>query len=934
MTRGWQLEPASRQVRCALVAFALFATAPASAELIRLEERLGEAEIVSPLRRIGTVSSLLEIPDVPSDRVFTRDYEVETDADRGLAGGCNHRDRPDGKGGAIVYRGRAPYRCVYLIAAEPSAHYTVRRSIHTDDTDIDFTVMESMIELRHPEVDNDPRDLERVLNGPQTFLARRTTLYTHRFTRPPRDRWHSDAIHLFTSTHTRTLVVMVADAQALLSVKRRTAWFDDLEVSRLKPRPAQELALFKGFGLAPGSDPKLGIAKHAQLLPVRGKEVEPPHDANYDFRHALFAPADTRMRFELQVPRAAQLSFSYALFKASRTGDSVRFRVIVSHAGRDIELFRRRLVLDAAGESWHWHEARVDLSAYAGERIGLSLETTAPPGRRGYALWGTPRIDTRRRAGDPPSVLVIAVDTLRADRLSTYGYSRNTSPHIDALAADAVRFERAVSSSNWTAPSFASLFTGLVPSQHLVVHRTRSIPPEIPTIGKYFRDAGWLTRGINYKAYLYNMGFEQGFDTWFGVPAASSNADPVSAKALQWLRDHGDRRFFLFVHYNDPHQPFNQNEDFVARFGSRESLKRLGLELPIMTTTSGVPKDCPSCAKNGEVVDAYQTVASDLYDGEVAFLDDHVGRLIDFLKRRRLYDDTIVVFVADHGESIYERGNYFGHGGEHFTDEVVRVPLIIKPHRGFGAAPGVVRQQVRQFDLMPTLLELSGAAAPPTGISAQSLLPALRDPAAGIRGRVAVSESVRLDIVAIAKRGWKYTIGQPPGEPSVESLFHFDSDPGETLDVFARHSGVVAELRADAMDHLLRHRAGTYLLLIDPGPTSATTIDVEANEVRSARTVMGLALEEREDGRFEFAGPGGGGLVLLAHFRVSPETRFLVDSDALHASQYEPGFVQRALRDGKRHVRLFRTEPSRVFEEPRADDPGQLEALKALGYVE
>ena len=134
-----------------------------------------------------------------------------------------------------------------------------------------------------------------ISNSNLKFLARGTLLYTHHFERPRSDRWQTNSLHVFTTPHTRSLVIMVQDAEGARSSKPRNAWFDDLAVDRLEPRLTQELALFKAFGLAPGSDPELGIAKHAQLLPVSG-DVEPPNDVNYEFRHALFAPAPTLIR--------------------------------------------------------------------------------------------------------------------------------------------------------------------------------------------------------------------------------------------------------------------------------------------------------------------------------------------------------------------------------------------------------------------------------------------------------------------------------------------------------------------------------------------------------------------------------------------------------------------------------------------------------------
>ncbi|MGE4609251.1 MAG: sulfatase, partial [Myxococcota bacterium] len=702
-----------------------------------------------------------------------------------------------------------------------------------------------------------------------------------------------------------------------------------------------------------------GIAKHAQLLPVSGV-VEPPYDVNYEFRHALFAPAPTLIRYQLAIPEDARLQFSYAMFKASRPGDAVRFRVVVAHEGRETELFRRRIVVRANGQGWHWREAAVDLSAFGGREVELRLETTALPRTRGYGLWGNPVIDTKRSAEDPPNVLLIGVDTLRADRLSCYGYPRNTSAHIDALAADGVRFARALSNSNWTAPSFASLLTGLTPSQHLVIHRASAIAPDIVTLAEHFRNAGWLTRGIAYKAYLYNMGFEQGFDTWLGVPAIASTADVVVAKADKWLRSNGDRRFLLFLHFDDPHQPFNQPLDFANRYGNSEVLARLGLKLPFTTTLSGSVEDCPLCTRDGNSVPAFKTAVSDLYDGEIAYLDDRIGKIVDMLERRGLYDDTIIAFVSDHGESVFDRGQFFGHGRQYLFDELVRVPLIIKPHRV--RKPGVddwargrvVSQQVRSFDLMPTLLDMAGIDYDADAMVAVTLRPALetggneeRPAGAGpfaIEEIPAISENVRHGAIALSWQGWKYVLDHAPGKPVEQALYRFETDPGERQNVIDRHPEITEQLRAQLIDYFMQHRPGYYLLATGGKRDDTVHLTVRTNgAVRSARSLIGPPLLEREPGVFTLDGPARGGLVLFAQFDADTDLGFEVadvgPDGAAIALQVDPegyraGRVIEMLAGTNWDVRAFRTLAPAMAAQKRADDATRREALEALGYIE
>ncbi|MBI3179731.1 MAG: sulfatase, partial [Deltaproteobacteria bacterium] len=361
-------------------------------------------------------------------------------------------------------------------------------------------------------------------------------------------------------------------------------------------------------------------------------------DDNHAYRDGILAVAPTDARFMLRVPPRARLSFSAGLFKASRPGDTATFRVVIETKGEATTVFAREIA--ARPDDWHWHDAVVDLEAWAGQDIRLLLETRAPSQSRGLAVWGTPLVTSSRRAGDPPNVVVIAVDTLRADRLSAYGYGRRTSPQIEALAAQGTLFHNAFSASNWTSPAFASIFTGFMPSKHQVIHRARAIPSEMTTLAEYFRRAGWTTHAIVYKAYLYNMGFEQGFDTWFNVPRYDVRADDNLAKAMAWLDQYGHSRFFLFLHFNDPHQPFNQPPPFDRVYNTADDLARQGVSLPIVIEPGGGVRGCGACTAGGVPKPGFEKLAHALYDGAVAYVDDRIGKFLSALKERALYDKT------------------------------------------------------------------------------------------------------------------------------------------------------------------------------------------------------------------------------------------------------------------------------------------------------
>jgi arylsulfatase A-like enzyme len=510
----------------------------------------------------------------------------------------------------------------------------------------------------------------------------------------------------------------------------------------------------------------------------------------------------------------------------------VEFRVTGRRGeGPAEELFAAEIALGPDAGSWHWHAAEVDLARFAGGRLRLTLSTRAPASSRGYALWGHPVIDAPRAAGDPPNVIWIAVDTLRADRLSSYGHSDSTSPHLDALAADGIRFHDAISTAHWTRPAFASLFTGKTPARHGVLRPLLPLAAEHTTLAERFRAGGWITHAVLYKPYLYADGHDQGFDSWFNVPQIATFAEQNLRKALIWLQRNGDRRFFLFLHFDDPHQPLTQPPAFIAA-ADRTEMRALGLRLPVQVeddhvalrdARSGSVVRCERCAAETA---RFRRLARRLYDDEVSFVDDRIGALIAYLKQRGLYDDALIAFVSDHGETLWDHDEIYGHSGEAgLYDELIRVPLILKPPAGLGLPRGaVVRTQVRAFDLMPTLLELAGLA-PEEGLDARSLVPLLRDgDGAEAEGRVAFSQSKR-GAVAVRHAGFKFVSELSPPR---ERLFDLGADPGERNDVAAAHPEVVAAMR---------RRAAAYRGQQGPTLPAAEPADVDAQKVEALRAL-------------------------------------------------------------------------------------------------
>ncbi len=729
----------------------------------------------------------------------------------------------------------------------------------------------------------------------------------------------------------------------------------DLEVAdvrgeELDMSPDAELGFLKGQNTLPGSDPELGIAKKGIMLPTAGNVgALAPFDDNFTIIEALLAPAPTEITYRVAVPEDSRLLFSYGPYRASMSVDAVGFEVRVKRRWRAAETVWSEVVR-VDEKSWYWQEATVDLSRYWGMTIDLTFRSFAPNGGRAQAVWGTPTLVLPRHPEDPPNIILIAIDTLRADHLSCYGHPGSVSPNVDALAADGVRFADAFAQSNWTRPSFASIFSGLTVEAHGLVGMLDELAPSVTTLAEILRGAGWLTQGIAYKPALAGRGFEQGFESYFNIPKATHLAQENLNKAIAFINRHGDQRFFLFLHFNDPHLPYTHPVPFFSA-ESKADIKSFGMRRPVWIYPD--LRNCSWCGLPGNRAPRFDRMSRRLYVEEVRYLDDRIGALIEELKWRGLYKDTIIVFVSDHGETLWDHYDQFGHGGKNHHDELIHVPMIIKPHRGWGAAKaGVVDTQVRAFDLMPTVLELAGVDAGGIDLEAESLAPMLRQPLGDGPARLVVSTNEWASAVRLWP--WKYIRPLPP-HSGPEQLFDLEDDPGENRDVAAHHPEIVRKLRLEAAEHALMHHGGRFVVVIEDEGEHAVRVMWSTDAVLGPAGHIGLppaGTGGRERLRFiapdfAFAGPvGTDPLALVAGFQVAEDGSLRVSVDGgpeVIVDQfpiYTAGNLGRIVDRGEPGVFAF-TSPARSHRSRSGFTPSetrvdarQLEALRALGYID
>ena len=413
---------------------------------------------------------------------------------------------------------------------------------------------------------------------------------------------------------------------------------------------------------------------------------------------------------------------------------------------------------------------------------------------------------------EPMSVVLVTIDTLRADHLSIYGYDRPTAPRLAALAARGVVFEDARAPIPETAPACATLLTGLPPAAHGVRGNGRPLGPEPATLAGLLAAAGYSTAafvsGFPLTARL--SGLDRGFahyddllpDARGRVPGVQRRAPKTTSAALAWLEGRPAGPFFLWVHYYDPHGDYAPGPPWESAFPGAG-----GPRLPL--------EAIPEYQRLGDERDAAAYIGR--YDGEILHVDSELGRLLDRLEQDDLRDHTLIVLTADHGESLTEHDELFDHGNELY-ETTIRIPLLVAGPglTGGRRVPGLAQSQ----DLLPTVLELLDRPVPP-GLTGHSLAGALRA-GASLPAREVLSEARFQPYRALvpgadvgpklALRDERFTVIARLGSGRIE-VYDRDADPGETVDLIVRAGPIegrdlAAELSAGLRARLEAAAAG------------------------------------------------------------------------------------------------------------------------------
>ena len=380
-----------------------------------------------------------------------------------------------------------------------------------------------------------------------------------------------------------------------------------------------------------------------------------------------------------------------------------------------------------------------------------------------------------------PNVVVITIDTLRADHLGCYGYKQIHTPNIDALAADGARFERAYTAVPVTLPSHTVMFTGTYPMlSGMHDFAANKVNPTQPTLASVLKEHGYATAAVIGSAVLDSrFGLNRGFDFYYdhfdfnrlqesNLEEMERSGNLVADVTLDWLSKNYQKKFFLWMHLYDPHYPYRPPAPYAAEY-----------------------KDRP-------------------YDGEIAFADAQVGRLIGFLKSRGLYRNMLIVLSGDHGESLGQHGEKTH--GFFIYNATLHVPFIIhlpNAHLPGGAPPRTVPNLVNLADLMPTVLQVLKMDVP-SQVQGRTLLPLMTSKKEEPRSLYAETFLPRLHFNWSELRGVETENYHFIDAPKPE-LYDLAKDPGETQNLYAEKKAVAEELRARLTTLIRQYSAGPEL---------------------------------------------------------------------------------------------------------------------------
>jgi arylsulfatase A-like enzyme len=544
-----------------------------------------------------------------------------------------------------------------------------------------------------------------------------------------------------------------------------------------------------------------GILAEAREHPIHFGRLQPGHRLRADAgpRTALVTHPPARVRFATTAPPGAVLRFSVGVEregKMDRSARGIRFAAHVN--GR--EVFAQIVNPAATRHDRRWFDVRVDLGQDAARKVDVVLSTAAIGA--GARLAGTPgwshvrvvrEIPQTRQPATPvkPNVLLLLVDTLRADALGCYGASPSPSPTVDRLAAGGLLFDQVVAQSPWTLPSVASIFTGMHARSHGVAGLADDedlpepdtdgsdpsyLPDALRTLADTAQAAGITTVGVSGNPLVgRSTNLAKGFESfvelgWSGGRSVWPRAAEINRVFLDWLSHNRKYRFLAYLHYMDVHAPYQPPKAYrpIPPPGTRKAVARgeVGRVAEML--------DSPGSAS--PLGDADLRHLRALYDGQIRYWDDQLAALMAGLESAGVGHNTIVIVTSDHGEAFLEHGRL--KHGVHLYDELLRVPLVIG---GAIGRRGRMSTQAQGIDLFPTVAALLELQAP-SGLRGQDVLSGSGAPWVVSETRWGLdAHGAGTELVSIRTPSWKLIHQQTRNR---FELYNMIEDPTEQHDRF------------------------------------------------------------------------------------------------------------------------------------------------------
>lgn len=544
---------------------------------------------------------------------------------------------------------------------------------------------------------------------------------------------------------------------------------------------------------------------------VRAVRLE-PHEIGGETRPALSLPPGEARR--LAAPVSGVLRFAVALEPSAEEEPAAGARALALALARDGETIDETRIPVGPARRWHAVDLAWDLRPE--DTLSLRADGDVP------LVVGNPRVETPWTGPVPPMIVLILIDTLRADHTSLHAYERETTPHLDALATEGTTFLRAYAPAPWTRPSVSTFFTGLSPERHRTLDRFDRLSGDVVTWAEMAEDLGYTTVGVvTNPNVLATWGFAQGFSRYIDVDARGwlergSDARRVGDLAAEIIESTPEP-LFLYLHILDPHDPYDPPVGAARKLFPDYADTEPGERIPDDVTATSLS---PVLRR---------------YDGEIRNADDAVGEIVEELRRRGVYESAAIVVVSDHGEEFADHGGYYH--GTTLYEEQLRVPMVIKLPAGAGA--GETIEEVASIgDALPSLADVLGWSVPDHLEGRRWFSEA--DPGDGSAPRW-LTASLAMDRhhgYALIGNRHKLIYWLAP-KPGVE-VYDLVADPSETTPL--KDPPLEAQLKAHLDSLLLTTRAGWHVRLC--GGTK--TIDVRFRLSGLEGPAEGIDLEGRD----------------------------------------------------------------------------------------